>query len=76
MGKGDAYSDDVVQYSDMPSAHSEPCRPPWWSGGHDPVQNRQKDGPLDVEAEPPGLEEIADHGLKARLLPEVLEDEP
>ena len=39
------------------------------------MQNRQNDRPLDIEAEPPGPEEIADHSLKARLPPEVLEDE-
>ena len=50
-------------------------RAPVRAGGHDPLQNRQEDGPLDVEAESPGLEEVADHGLKARLPPEALEDE-
>ena len=39
------------------------------------MQNRQTGGPLDIEAEPPGLEEIADDGLKSRLPPEVLEDD-
>ena len=49
-------------------------RAPVRGGGHDPVQDRQEDRPLDTEAEPPALEEVADHGPKARLPPEALED--